>query len=70
MPLLTFHVIQIGADQHLGLSLISGHLLVDGGPLSGHTANADPLSQVVVAPLGARQAMVDRLPAEPAAGHS
>lgn len=63
---LTFHVIQIGTGQHLGLSLISGHLLVDGRLQSSHTADADPLPQVIVAPLGARQTMMDGLPTEPA----
>lgn len=66
--LLTFHVIQISAGQHLGLGLVGGHLLVDGRLQGRHAADADPLPQVVVAPLGARQAMVDGLPAEPAAG--
>lgn len=65
---LTFHVIQVGAGQHLGLSLVSGHLLVDGRLQGGHAADADPLPQVIVAPLGGRQTMVDGLPAEPAAG--
>lgn len=65
---LTLHVIQIGADQHLGLSLIGGHLLVDGRLQGSHAADADPLPQVIVAPLDTRQAMVHGLPSEPAAG--
>lgn len=67
--LLTFHVIQISSGQHLGLSLISGNLLVDSGLQSSHAANADPLSQVIVAALGACKAMVNGLSAEPASGH-
>lgn len=63
---LTFHVIQISADQHLGFSLISGHLLIDGSLQGSHAADADPLPQVVVASLGAQQTVVDRLLAEPA----
>lgn len=65
---LTFHVIQISTGQHLGLSLISGNLLVDGGLQSSHAADANPLPQVIVAALGACKAMVDGLPAEPASG--
>ncbi len=65
---LTFHVIQIGAGQHLGLGLVGGHLLVDGRLHGRHAADADPLPQVIVASLGARQPVVDGLPAEPAAG--
>ena len=65
MMLLTFHVIQVGTGQHLGLGLISGHLLVDSGLQSGHAADADPLPQVIVAPLGASQPMVDGPPTEP-----
>ncbi|TNN60269.1 hypothetical protein EYF80_029522 [Liparis tanakae] len=57
----------VGAGQHLGLGLVGGHLLVDGGLQRGHAADADPLPQVVVAALGACRAMVDGLPAEPAA---
>lgn len=66
--LLTFHVIQVSTGQHLGLSLISGHLLVDSRLQSSHAADADPLSQVIVAPLGTCHTMMDRLPAEPATG--
>lgn len=66
---LTFHVIQIGTGQHLGLSLISGNLLVDGGLQSSHAADADALPQIIVAALCACKAMVNGLPAEPASSH-
>ena len=66
--LLTLHVVQVRAGEHLGLRLVGGHLLVD-GHLQGHeAADAHPLPQVVAAPLGPGGPAVGRPPPEPAAG--
>lgn len=63
--LLTLHVVQVGAGQHLGFGLVGGHLLVDGRLHGGHAADADALPQIVAGALGPRQP-VQGLPPKPA----